>query len=62
MNQILSTEAPKSNNKVRGGNRAPADIEKILKFFAIGMIIFGIFMIGIKIQNLQEIHLNQLYI
>ena len=46
MNQILSTEAPKSNNKVRGGNRAPADIEKILKFFAIGMIIFGIFMIG----------------
>ena len=46
MNQILSTEAPKSNNKVRGGNRGPADIEKILKFFAIGMIIFGIFMIS----------------
>lgn len=46
MNQILSTEAPKSNKKVRGGNRGPADIEKILKFFAIGMIIFGIFMIS----------------
>ena len=46
MNQILSTEAPKSNKKVRGGNREPADIEKILKFFAIGIIIFGIFMIG----------------
>ena len=46
MNQILSTEAPKSNKKVRGGNREPADIEKILKFFAIGMILFGIFMIG----------------
>lgn len=46
MNQILSTEAPKSNKKVRGGNREPADIEKILKFFAIGMIIFGIFMIS----------------
>lgn len=46
MNQILSTEAPKNNKKVRGGNRGPADIEKILKFFAIGMIIFGIFMIS----------------
>ena len=46
MNQILSTEAPKSKKKSRGGNRAPADIEKILKFFAIGMIIFGIFMIS----------------
>ena len=45
MNQILSTEVPKSNKKVRGV-RTPADIEKILKFFAIGMIIFGIFMIG----------------
>ena len=46
MNQILSTEAPKNNKKVRGVNRAPADIEKILKFFAIGMIIFGIFIIS----------------
>ena len=46
MNQILSTEAPKSNKKARGRNRAPADIEKIIKFFAIGMIIFGIFIIS----------------
>ena len=46
MNQILSTETPKSNKKVRGRNRAPADIEKIIKFFAIGMIIFGIFIIS----------------
>ena len=46
MNQILSVEAPKKNKKVRGGNRGPADIEKILKLFAIVMLIFGIFMIS----------------
>lgn len=46
MNQILSVETQKKEKKNRGGNRMPADIEKILKFFAIGMIIFGIFMIS----------------
>lgn len=46
MNQILSVEAPKKNKRVRGGNRGPADIEKILKFFAISLLIFGIFMIS----------------
>lgn len=46
MNQILSTEAPKSNKKSRNKNRAPVEIEKIIKFFAIGMIIFGIFIIS----------------
>ncbi len=43
MNQILSVESPRKN---KGGNRAPIQIEKILKFFAIIMLIFGIFMAG----------------
>lgn len=46
MNQILSVETPKKNKKVRGGNGAPVEIEKIIKLFVIGMLIFGIFLIG----------------
>lgn len=41
MNQILSTE--NTSKKRKGG---PADIKKIIRIFAIVMIIFGIFMIG----------------
>ena len=42
MNQILSTSQP-GNRKVKKG---PADIETILKFFAIALIVFGVFMVG----------------
>ena len=46
MNQILSVESPKKNKKNRTGNNTPIEIEKIVKFFAIVMIVFGIFMVG----------------
>ena len=46
MNQILSVESTKKNKKNRTGNNTPIEIEKIVKFFAIIMIVFGIFMVG----------------
>lgn len=51
MNQILSVENNKSRDKkekIRGSKepREPIEINKILKFFSIAIIIFGIFMIG----------------
>ena len=42
LNQILSIESPKREKKKSG----PIEIEKILKFFSIAILIFGIFMIG----------------
>ena len=44
MNQILSIESPKKEKKVRNGG--PIEIEKILKFFSIVILVFGVFMIG----------------
>ena len=48
MNQILSVENTK--NKTRKSkmprNSGPIAIESILKFFAISILIFGVFMIG----------------
>ena len=44
MNQILSTSIPTNNKK--GKNRNPVEIGSVLKFFAIVLIIFGIFMLG----------------
>ena len=44
MNQILSVENTKKEKQKR--NRGPADIESILKFFSIALIVFGIFMVG----------------
>lgn len=46
MNQILSVENTKKEKKKRDKNRGPADIESILKFFSIALIVFGIFMVG----------------
>lgn len=48
MNQILSVEdTKKKNKKVKTPrNNGPIAIESILKFFAIAILIFGIFMIG----------------
>lgn len=48
MNQILSVDNSKKekvkNNNMR--NRGPIEIQTILKFFAISILIFGVFMIG----------------
>lgn len=44
MNQILSVESPKKEKKVR--NSGPIEIDKILRFFSIAILIFGVFMIG----------------
>lgn len=48
MNQILSTSMPMDNkkNKEKKVNTNPVAIKSILKFFAIAMLIFGIFTIG----------------
>ena len=48
MNQILSTSMPMDNKKrkEKKGNANPIAISSILKFFAIAMLIFGIFTIG----------------
>ena len=44
MNQILSVDNPNKKRKTR--NNTPVEIEKVVKFFAIVIIIFGIFMVG----------------
>lgn len=44
LNQILSVESPKKEKKKR--NNGPIEIEKILKFFSVTIIIFGVLMIG----------------
>lgn len=48
MNQILSVESNQKgkNKKNRNPSSGPIEIQNILKFFAISIIIFGIFMIG----------------
>lgn len=46
MNQILSVEGPKKVKKNKVRNSAPIEIEKIVKILAIGMMLFGIFIIG----------------
>ena len=48
MNQILSTSMPMDNKKKKEKkvNANPVAIKSILKFFAIAMLIFGIFTIG----------------
>lgn len=61
MNQILSTSMPTENKKSRNkvSNHQPIEIGKILKFFAIVMLLFGISMIG---TGTYAIYKNQLQI
>ena len=66
MNQILSTDMPmddRKNNKFKKNkikNNKPVDIQKVLKVFAIVLLVFGVFMIGTgsysiyKNQNQEE--------
>lgn len=46
MNQILSVENTKKSKNKKVRNNGPIEIESILKFFSIAILIFGIFMIG----------------
>lgn len=46
MNQILSVENSKKEKKSKIRNNGPIELEKILKFFCITIIVFGVFMIG----------------
>lgn len=46
MNQILSTSMPMDDRKKQKKDRKPVDIKSILKFFAISIMVFGIFMVG----------------
>lgn len=48
MNQILSVDNSKMGNhkKNRTRNNAPIEVDTILKFFSIAILVFGIFMIG----------------
>lgn len=45
MNQILSTQNLNSKQKRSGGSKGPKDITSVAKFFAIGLFIFGLFLI-----------------
>ena len=46
MNQILSVEQPKKEIKKKVKSSGPIEIHKIVRFFAIAMIIFGIAIVG----------------
>lgn len=45
MNQILSVDNTKKS-KIRNNNKEPIQTTSIVKFFAISLIIFGVFMVG----------------
>lgn len=46
LNQILSVESPKKDKKNKVRNSGQIEIGKILKFFSIAILIFGVFMIS----------------
>ena len=52
MNQILSTSIPTNNRKAK--NRNPVQIGSVLKFFAIVLVIFGVFMLGIGAYSIYK--------
>jgi len=46
LNQILSVENPKKEKRQKTRKSGPIEIQKIVKFFSIAILIFGVFMIG----------------
>lgn len=57
MNQILSTSMPmdnsrKKNKKVR--NKQPVEISSVLRFFAIAILVFGVFMVATGTYAIYE--------
>ena len=52
MNQILSTSMPVNEKKIKNRNSKPIKIGTILSIFAIALLIFGTFMIGMGIYSI----------
>ena len=52
MNQILSTSMPVNEKKIKNRNSKPIKIGTILRIFAIALLIFGTFMIGMGIYSI----------
>ena len=46
MNQILSVENPRKEKKNKTKSSGPIEVDKIVKFFSIVILIFGVFMVG----------------
>lgn len=60
MNQILSTSIPMDNKKKQTNKtHNPIEIEKILKFFGIVILIFGIFLTGIGVYKITQNQVQQ---
>lgn len=61
MNQILATSAPKEHKNKKENKRKgnPIEIAGIIKFFAIGLLFFGIFLIGTGSYAIYNDGMNQ---
>ena len=59
MNQILSVESPKKEKKKKVRNRGPIEIDKILRFFSIAILIFGVFMVGTGSYSMYQDSKNE---
>lgn len=57
MNQILSTNI--SGNSKKNKSNKPIEINSIVKFFAVAIIIFGIFIIGIGAYSIIDYQIEQ---
>ena len=52
MNQILSTNIPVNEKKIKNRNSKPIEVGTILRVFAIALLIFGTFLIGTGIYSI----------
>ena len=52
MNQILSTNMPVNEKKIKNRNSKPIEVGTILRVFAIALLIFGTFLIGTGIYSI----------
>lgn len=60
MNQILSVESPKRENKKnRTRTKGPLEINSILRFFAVSLLTFGIFMVGNGSYSMYKDSINK---
>ena len=54
MNQILSVDNFNKEKKTKNRSRGPIEINTILKFFSIAILVFGVFMIGSGSYSVYE--------